>query len=215
MPQVRLERAARLIRGGEAARARREYAAMATDFGGLERDLARVRSVADSYPALAALKVTAPEANAERLYWVHITARRSKLYEEGRAAVDDLGRLYPKSRWRLQALVNQANAHLLRNEATEYEPLYRTCSQQFPNEAEASYCHWKLAWTSYMRREGTAMFEEHLRLFPQSEKTSAALYFLGRHAELASRYPLSYYTTLVRNKPNGPRRPSTSSRDTP
>ena len=35
MPQVRLERAARLIRGGQATRARREYAAMAVDFGGV------------------------------------------------------------------------------------------------------------------------------------------------------------------------------------
>ena len=56
------------------------------------------------------------------------------------------------------------------------------------------------------------MFEEHLRLFPQSEKASAALYFLGRHAELASRYPLSYYTTLVRNKPKRSQWRSTSSR---
>ena len=44
------------------------------------------------------------------------------------------------------------------------------------------------------------MFEEHLRLFPQSDKASAALYFLGRRAELASRYPLSYYSTLVAHK---------------
>ena len=82
--------------------------------------------------------------------------------------------------------MNQANAHLLRNEATAYEPLYRTCYQQFPNEPDAAYCHWKVAWAAYLRREGTSMFEEHLRLFPQSDKASAALYFLGRHAELAS-----------------------------
>jgi soluble lytic murein transglycosylase len=44
------------------------------------------------------------------------------------------------------------------------------------------------------------MFQEHIRLFPQSEKVSAALYFLGRHAELVSSYPLSYYSTLAREQ---------------
>jgi soluble lytic murein transglycosylase len=200
MPQVRLERAARLIRGGQAPRARREYAAMATEFGGRDRDLARVRAVADTYTALQSLKVSNPEADAERLYSMHVAARRAKMDDAGRAAVDELGRVYPKSLWRLKALVNQANVHLLRNEATAYEPLYRICYQEFPNEPDAAYCHWKVAWSTYLRREGTSMFEEHLRLFPQSDKASAALYFLGRRAELASRYPLSYYTTLVQEK---------------
>lgn len=201
MPRVRLERAARLLRDGQAPRARREYAAMALEFGGIDRDLARVRAVADNYEALRSTKVSHPEADAERLYLVHITARRAKLFDAGRAAVDELAERHPKSAWRLKALVNQANAHLIRNEATEYEPLYRTCYREFPNEPDAAFCHWKVAWLAHIRRQKSNLFEEHLRLFPQSEKASAALYFLGRHAELAERYPLSYYTTLVRNKP--------------
>ena len=79
MPQVRLERAARLLRGGQAVRARREYATMASEFGGLERDLARVRAVADSYAALQALDVPSPEADAERLFLMHAASRKSKL----------------------------------------------------------------------------------------------------------------------------------------
>jgi soluble lytic murein transglycosylase len=198
MPQVRLERAARLARGGQAARAREEYASMAAEFGGLERDLARVRAVADNFQALDSLRVTYAEADAERIYSMHAAARRAKLQESARAAVEELGRRYPKSRWRLRALISQANDHLVKNEISEYEPLYRTCYQQFPNEPEASYCHWKVTWASYLRREGNAMFEEHLRLFPHSDKASAALYFLGRRTELVSRYPLSYYSTLSR-----------------
>jgi soluble lytic murein transglycosylase len=198
MPQVRLERAARLARGGQAARAREEYASMASDFGGLERDLARVRADADNFRALEALRVTSAEADAERLFSMHAAARRAKMPEQSRAAVDELGRRYPKSRWRLKALISEANDHLIRNEISEYEPLYRTCYQEFRNEPEAAYCHWKVAWASYLRREGKDMFEEHLRLFPQSDKASAALYYLGRRAELVSRYPLSYYSTLSR-----------------
>jgi tetratricopeptide (TPR) repeat protein len=60
MPQVRIERAARLVRAGRQDDARREYAAMALEFGGAERDLARVRAVSDSFPALESLRVANP-----------------------------------------------------------------------------------------------------------------------------------------------------------
>ena len=130
---------------------------------------------------------------------MHAAARRAKTAGTSpMAAVEELGRRYPKSRWRLRALISQANDYLVKNEVSQYEPMYRTCYQEFPNEPEAAYCHWKVAWASYLRREGSAMFEEHLRLFPHSDKASAALYFLGRRTELASRYPLSYYSTLSR-----------------
>ena len=215
MPQVRLGRAARLARGGQAARARQEYASMASDFGGIERDLALVRAAAGNFRALEALRVTSVEADAERIYSMHAAARRAKMPMESRAAVDELGRRYPKSRWRLQALISQANDHLIRNEISEYEPLYRTCYQEFRDEPEAAYCHWKVAWASYLRREGKDMFEEHLRLFPQSDKASAALYYLGRRAELVSRYPLSYYSTLSRQITKRSRANSTSSRARP
>lgn len=200
MPQTRLERAARLARGGQAVQARKEYAAMALDFGGTQRDLARVRAVANDYRALEALRVTSPEADAERLYSMHTAARNAKQPANARFALEELRRLYPKSRWRLQALVMQANGNLVRNEVEQYKPLYTACYQDFPNEPDASFCHWKIAWAAWLSREGSTMFEEHLRLFPQSDKASAALYFLGRYTELASRYPLSYYTTLAAKK---------------
>jgi soluble lytic murein transglycosylase len=96
MPQVRLERAARLARNGQGARARREYAAMAIDFAGVDHDLARVRAVSDSHASLQSLQVTSPEADAERLYLMHAAARRAKLEDAALAAVDELTRKYPK-----------------------------------------------------------------------------------------------------------------------
>ncbi|HYP06310.1 MAG TPA: lytic transglycosylase domain-containing protein, partial [Bryobacteraceae bacterium] len=200
MPQVRLERAARLTRGGQGARARREYSEMAYDFGGAQRDYARVRAAFDSYVALAALEVATPDADAERLFLMHAATRRSKLDVAAERAVEELGRKHATSRWRLLAIVAQANSHLVKNEADLYEPLYRTCYRDFPNEPEAAFCHWKVTWASHMRREGPGMFEEHLRLYPQSEKASAALYFLGRKAELVAQYPLSYYAMLARTQ---------------
>ena len=152
---------------------------MASDFGGLERDLARVRAVSDNFRALDVLRVNSPEADAERLYTKHAAARRAKLPEQAMAAIEELGKRFPKSRWRLRALISQANDYLVKNEVSQYEPIYRTCYQEFPNEPEAASCHWKVAWASYMRREGSAMLEEHLRLFPNTEKVSAALYYLG------------------------------------
>ncbi len=197
LPQVRIERADRLARSGQGVRARREYASMTLDFAGLERDLARVRAVSDSYSALAGLQVAAAEADAERLYLMHSAARRAKLDSTAISAIEEITRKYPKSRWRMQALISQGNAYLIKNEPAAYQPLYKACYSDFRGEPEAATCHWKLVWASYMRREGSAMLEEHLRTYPDSEKTSAALYFMKRRAELVSRFPLSYYSTLV------------------
>jgi soluble lytic murein transglycosylase len=57
-----------------------------------------------------------------------------------------------------------------------------------------------------MRRSPDAprLMREHLDRFPRSANAGAALYFLGAHEELAVRYPNSYYTTLLRDKPAAP-----------
>ena len=186
---------------------------MASDFGGLERDLARVRAVSDNFRALEVLRVNSPEADAERLYTKHAAARRAKLPEQAMAAIEELGKRFPKSRWRLRALISQANDYLVKNEVSQYEPIYRTCYQEFPSEPEAASCHWKVAWASYMRREGSAMFEEHLRLFPKSEKSAL---LCTSWVAVPSSFPGTRFLTIrrcreqIRNEAN-PR--LTSSRD--
>lgn len=225
MPNAMLARAFKLLDGKNPARARKELESLVPQLGGAERDLARVRIGVADYDAketlqaqryFKSLEISSPEPDAERLCYLSECARRLKNQEEVHATLEKLGRLYPQSKWRLQALVADANFHLIENELDTYEPLYRACYESFPREPQAAICHWKVAWGHYMRRRPDAveMLRAHLRMFPASEDASAALYFLGRTAESANdpatarayydeivhEYPNYYYTVLARER---------------
>ncbi|MEO8024841.1 MAG: transglycosylase SLT domain-containing protein [Bryobacteraceae bacterium] len=215
LPQSMLARAFRLLDGKQATRARSELETLVPMLSGPEKDLAEVRVGVASYVArdnaaafryLKSLDVAAPEADAERLYYLLATARRLKNIGEVHATLDLLGRKYPQSRWRLEALTTSANHYVLENQPSEYEPLFRACYQSFGADLQASACHWKATWTAYLRRrpEAADMLRDHLRKYPQSEHGAASLYYLGRLAE-ASRdnaAARSYYQEVTRLFPN-------------
>ncbi len=159
-----------------------------------ERELALIKTWELEYRAkrykearegLSALTVTVPIADAERSWWLYQTARRLDL-EEGRAyAFDRLARFHVGSPRYLDALLSEGYRLLNDNNYEAYEPVYRACFTQFERDAKAPFCHWKLVWSSYLRRRPDAenLLWEHIRRFPQSDKVSSALYFLGRLAE--------------------------------
>jgi soluble lytic murein transglycosylase len=236
MPTAMLGRAFKLLDGGVHKRARRELETLIPQLGGAERDLARVRVGVADYEAketlaaqryLRALEISSPEPDAERLCYLAYCSRRLKNQDEVHATLDKLARLYPQSKWRLQALVADANSHLIENELDTYEPLYRSCYESFPSDPQAAICHWKVVWGHYLRRRPDAaeMMRAHLRMFPASEDSAGALYFLGRLAESSSdpasarayydeivrEYPNYYYTVLARERLKEiPAKPSTS-----
>ena len=215
----------KLLDAGQPERARKELESLVPKLGGAERDLARVRiGVADlsardtakAHRYLASLEVSSPEADAERLYYLLLSARRLNNQEQVSEALDRLARLYPNSKWRLEALIAAGNHYLIENQMEGYEPLYRACYESFPAEPEAANCHWKMVWGHYLRRREDAadLLRAHLRMFPAAQSASGALYFLGRLAEaandigsargyydeIAREYPNNYYTILARER---------------
>jgi soluble lytic murein transglycosylase len=215
MPNSMLSRALKLLEAGDTKKARTELEALVPQLGGADRDLARVSiGVADyegkdTAPAqryLSSLEVSAPDADAERLYYLLLCARRLGSDDGVKDTLDRLGRLYPDSHWRLQALVATANSYLTQNQSDAYEPLYRACYESFPRDPQAATCHWKVTWSHYLRRSGDAagLLREHLRLFPGSESASGALYFLARLAEAAHQpgAARAYYDQIEREYPN-------------
>jgi soluble lytic murein transglycosylase len=225
-----LGRAVKLLDAGQNARARKELEALVPQLAGSDRDEARVRIGVADYNAnltaaahryLESLEVSSPEAAAERLYYLLACARRLNNPEQVRQeqvtdALDRLGRLYPNSPWRLEALIAVGNHYLLENQIDSYEPLYRACYESFPADPRAAVCHWKVAFAHYLRRRDDAadLLRAHLRLFPASDAASAALYFLGRMAEgsadaagarayfdeVSRQYPNQYYAVLARER---------------
>jgi soluble lytic murein transglycosylase len=210
-----LGRALKLLEGGQIQRARKELEALTPQLSGADRDLARVRIGVADYDAketagafryLKSLENLSPDADAERLYYILLCARRLNNNSEATAAFDRLGHSHRDSTWRLQALVVTGNQLLTENQFEAYEPLYRECYESFPKEPQAAVCHWKVAWAHYLRRLPDAgnLLREHLRLFPASDDAPAALYFLGRLADVSrdSGTALAFYSEIVREYPN-------------
>jgi len=215
MGDAMLGRALKLLDAGHAEQAKNELLALVPRLGGDERDAALVKIGVAQYVAkdtkaaqkyLADLTVQSPQADAERLHYLLLCARRANDRAAMTAELGDLARLHPDSSWRLEALLAMGNSYLVENQVDAYEPLYRACYESFPKETRAAGCHWKVTWAHYLRRKDDArdLLREHLRLFPNSDESSAALYFLGRLAEGADD-PASaraYYGEIVREYPN-------------
>ena len=220
-----LERAGLLMRGGEARKAIAELNAWLPRLTGADRDLAQVRlGVARYYagengPAaayLSALPVADPEANAERLHYIVQANRKLGNYEEASAAIEELERVHPQTEWRLTALIALADTFAVRNEPNLYVPLFTSCHQSFSKDPRAAYCHWKMAWSRYVegREQSARLLQEHIEKYPESEKASAAFYFLARIHEskreapvarafyeaIGRRFPNSYYNVLARER---------------
>ncbi len=225
MGNVMLGRALKLLEAGQSDKARRELATLAPQLGGTEHDTALVKlgvagyNIRDTHTAqryLESLTVESPQADAERLYYLVLCARRFNNRDAMREALDKLARLHPDSTWRLEALLAVGNSYLVENQVDAYEPVYRACYEAFPKEAHASGCHWKVTWAHYLRRKDDAgnLLREHLRMFPNSDESSAALYFLGRlaanagdassardyYGEISREYPNYFYATLARER---------------
>ena len=215
MANAMLSRALKLLDAGQTPRAKKELESLVPQLGGGDRDVALVSVGVADYNAketdiarryLASLETPSPDADAERLYYLLLSAQRLNNKEEAGAMAEKLGQLYPTSPWRLKGVVAVANHYLVLNQMEQYEPLFRACYESFPQDPQAAVCHWKVVWGHYLRRRPDAvdLLRAHLRLFPAAESASAALYFLGRSAEDArdTKSARTYFDEVVREYPN-------------
>lgn len=188
------------------------------DLRGVPGELAQVRLAAADYfarqypAALSALQAIRPESpvvDAERTYYLYQTARRADQDTLRRSAFARLADHHSKSPWYLEAILAEAYRHLTENEYASYEPLYQACVANFPDDPKAAFCHWKLTWSSYIRRRPNAaeLLREHAERYPESDKVSTALYFLGRltnnsayYRAVVERFPNTYYSLIAADR---------------
>ena len=192
----------------EQAGVQRGFESLAHRKLGIERgaaDLLRGNAAAASL-YLRDLEVAPSEASAERLYYLEECARHLNHDEEMMAALKDLAAGYPKSPWRLKALVAVANRYLLINRPDDYLPLYQAAYQEFPDTPVAAVCHWKVTFNAYLRGAPNAavLLGEHLRNYSTHFTAAAALYFAGRNFEQQSDFAdaRAAYQLLVKSFEN-------------
>ena len=126
----RLERCNRWLAAHEYGRARQEFTTLASELTGADRDLASVGigvadyqrgEVAAAYRYLESLHLDRSEAEAERLYYLGECQRHINAPDDMLVTVKRLSHEYPKSAWRLKALVSAGNCYLLQNRPDVYE----------------------------------------------------------------------------------------------
>ena len=157
------------------------------------------------------------EQNAQRLYILGEVAWSMDENEAFYRTVDDLRKAAPASPWLEQALMSEANLHLVHHEYDQALDAFRELQQRFPNGSRASYAHWKAAWLTLRQGrndEAKKEFDEQIALYPAGNETSAALYWRARLAEednqpgmarayyskLSERYRNYYYAELGRQR---------------
>jgi soluble lytic murein transglycosylase len=229
LPQQALQRADRLMEARQYAAARSEYAALIDQLVDVDRDTARVRigaaDIAAGKPGIAApylrgLDLPESDADAERLYHLEEACRKMNDDSGMMSAVKDLARKYPKSPWRLKAMIWAANRYLVTNRPDDYLPIYKAAYENFPNDGQAGLYHWKVVFQSYMRDRSDTddLLREHLRNYPYHATAGAAMYFLGRRHEqrrdfasaralydrLARAFPNQYYAMQARERLRAP-----------
>ncbi len=224
-PEQMLGRADRFFESREYAQARTEYRDVANRTFGLTRDQATVRMGATQFLAgsgtagcsyLRGLTLPDSEAEAERLYYVEECGRRIENDDAMLAPVKKLAESFPKSPWRLRALLSAGNRFLVANRPDDYALLYKDAHDAFPGDPAAGTAHWKITFLAWMRNrdEATKLLREHLKAYPDHPTTGAALYFLGRDAEgksdfgaanviyrrLSDVFQNTYYAELARGR---------------
>ncbi|MCU1257512.1 MAG: Lytic transglycosylase, catalytic [Bryobacterales bacterium] len=214
-PKEMLERGSQWLAAKEYEKAKEEFQALSSRLTGPERDEASVRvglaefQMGNYHGArqhLAKLKLARSEADAERMYYLAECARKLNDDAEMVATVQSLGKLYPKSVWRLKALVSTGNRFLYSHEADKYDPLYKAAYETFPDDSSTAYCHWKITWDAYLKRspEAEPLLREQVKRYPADSKAASALYFLARLAETSGdrRSARAYYDELAAMFPN-------------
>lgn len=193
-PAERLARATRLLDQGDAAGARGEFTQLLPLLSGAETEQARVKiGICDyrlrkptAHAALSQARVENAEADAERLFYALLAARRAGAYDSMAVAMRELSERHPRSHYRLEALANAASQYWVLGDHARSLPLYETCAVEFAQRPEGRDCAWKVAVQSFIlgRGEAERKLEAYLEAEPAGEHASGALYFLGRAAEL-------------------------------
>lgn len=228
-PRQQLDRADAWLKAKQYGKAREEYAMLAGQLSGADRELAESGVGAalylnDDYAGaehyLAPLHPESAEAAAERLYYLTEVYRRLSDDSDMLDAIRQLGERYPVSPWRLKALITAGNRFLLLQDRARYVPLYQAAAASFPGDSSAALCQWRVTWAAWLdhspRRE--LLLREQVEKFPGDTHVSDALFFLGRAAEqegnlsaahayydrLNVYFPHYYYAGLARTRLTDP-----------
>jgi soluble lytic murein transglycosylase len=155
-------------------------------------------------PQAQALADTHDENGARRLYLLMELARNRNDLDEQQRLVTEMQTRFPQSPWLAEALFSSGNMYMLRRDYASAVVYYSYLATHFPESKNASSAHWRAGWFSYRQGlygEAARLFDEQIRLYPNTKESASALYWRGRLYESQDRKPAlaaANYRTLTR-----------------
>ncbi|HJU44505.1 MAG TPA: transglycosylase SLT domain-containing protein [Vicinamibacterales bacterium] len=190
-----LARAETLFQARRWTHAKESYTSVRSFVSGADRDRVAMR-IAAAEIALGryregrdALRPLLDSAHAEEAHFHYVTATRGLGLKNdhrklARAYVDR----FPSSPFAEEILNNLASAHIVDDEDTEADAVFREILDRYPAGRFAERAAWKAGWTAY--REGRftdalQYFDKGSAQFPRSDYRPSWLYWAGRAAQQA------------------------------
>ena len=217
--EQRLAHASTLYAASRWSEARNEYSQLLPQLSGIEHERAELRvlecgaAFGAGPDAMAALKLTDPDLDAERLYQLAQTYRPLVREADMLAAIEGAVARAPSSSWAASSLFLAGNYYWVLLDRDRAAGYYKRLADNIPSAPDASKAQWRVAWVAVLQRRADAanLLTDHLRRYPGSQFTPDALYWLGRlaeeannsslarsyYAKLAERYPENYFESLA------------------
>lgn len=123
------------------------------------------------------------ENGARRMYLLMELARDRDDETTQQSIVSTMETRFPASEWLAKALFSSGNMYLLKRDYPHAVEYYGYLAAHFPHDGEADVAHWRAAWLTYRQgqfADAARMFDEQIKLFPDSNETAAALYWRAR-----------------------------------
>ena len=154
---------------------------------------------------VAAVKVTSPEIEPERLYVVSQAYRHANKESEMLAPIEELAQKYPQSKWCEDGLFSAGNYFWVNMDRARAVTYYQRVLDQFPAGKDAYNAEWRIAWVAYLNRRPDAddRLTSFLLKYPATPNSVDALYWLGRNAERQSNpaHARSFYNKAIERFP--------------
>jgi soluble lytic murein transglycosylase len=155
--------------------------------------------------SLAALALSDSDVDAERIYELSQAYRSAKKESEMLAAVEQVEKKYPQSKWSEEALMAAGNYYWVELDRTRATSYYQRLVDGFPGGKNAFNAEWRVAWMAFLNKQpdANARLTAFLVKYPATSNSVDALYWLGRNAERGGNpgHARAYYSKAIERFP--------------
>jgi len=183
---------------GEAVKAYNDafarFPALAKTENQLKRGISatNARMTSDAVAAFSSIPSSAGEMRAEALYHLALTYARGRQWEQARATVEELRRVFPKSSFTPRALVGVGQIAQDAKNSADASYFLNAAVKAAPGTVEVAQAQFDLAWAAHESKnyqESSRLLTEHLAFYvdKNNDNRGRAGYWAARDSERAGK----------------------------